>query len=45
MLFRSTRLDKGGDVQEEQRRLFHYQQLHASVKANLMNLDPEEGRS
>jgi hypothetical protein len=38
------KLDQGGDVQQEQRQLFHLQQLLASVKANLTNLDPEEGR-
>jgi hypothetical protein len=32
-------------MQEDQRHLFHLQQLLASVKANLTNLDPEEGRS
>jgi DNA primase len=38
-------LDGGGDVEKEQRQLFHLEQLLASVKANLMNLDPEEGRA
>ena len=38
-------LGEGGDVQEDQRRLFHLEQLLASVKANLTNLDPEEGRA
>jgi hypothetical protein len=37
-------LDQGADEQKEQRQLFHLQQLLASVKANLTNLDPEEGR-
>jgi len=40
-----NRLGEGGDVQEDQRHLFHLQQLLASVKAGLTNLDPEEGRS
>ena len=39
-----SRLDQGGDVQEQQRRLFHLERLLQSVKANLTNLDPEEGR-
>ena len=39
------RLDEGGDVTQVQRRLFHLEQLLADVKANLTNLDPEEGRS
>jgi len=38
-------LGEGGDVQEDQRHLFHLEQLLASVKAGLTNLDPEEGRS
>jgi DNA primase len=38
-------LDGGGDVEKEQRQLFHLEQLLASVRSNLMNLDPEEGRS
>jgi hypothetical protein len=40
-------LDQGGDEEREQaqRQLFHLQQLHASVRASLTNLDPEEGRS
>jgi DNA primase len=37
-------LDGGGDVEKEQRQLFHLQQLLASVRSSLMNLDPEEGR-
>jgi DNA primase len=37
-------LDEGDDVQKEQRHLFSLEQLLASVKANLTNLDPEEGR-
>ena len=40
-----SRLGEGGDVQDDQRRLFHLEQLLASVKAGLTNLDPEEGRS
>ena len=40
-----SRLGEGGDVQEDQRRLFHLEQLLASVKAGLTNLDPEEGRA
>jgi DNA primase len=39
-----SRLDQGGDVQEQQRRLFHLERLLQSVKGNLTNLDPEEGR-
>jgi DNA primase len=39
-----THLGEGGDVQEEQRRLFHLERLLQSVRANLTNLDPEEGR-
>jgi len=38
-------LGEGGHMQEDQRHLFHLEQLLASVKANLTNLDPEEGRS
>ena len=38
-------LDGGGDVEKAQRQLFHFEQLLASVRANLMNLDPEEGRA
>jgi DNA primase len=38
-------LGEGGDVQGDQRHLFHLEQLLASVKAGLTNLDPEEGRS
>ena len=38
-------LDGGGDVEKEQRQLFHLEQLLASVRSSLMNLDPEEGRS
>ena len=38
-------LDGGGDVEKEQRQLFHLEQLLASVRSNLMNLDPEEGRA
>lgn len=38
------RLGEGGDVQQDQRHLFHLEQLLASVKAGLTNLDPEEGR-
>ena len=39
-------LEQGGDVEQEQRQrqLFHLEQLHASVRASLTNLDPEEGR-
>jgi DNA primase len=37
-----SRVDEGGE--KEQRQLFHLQQLLASVKSNLTNLDPEEGR-
>ena len=37
-------LDGGGDVRQAQRQLFHLEQLLASVRANLTNLDPEEGR-
>jgi DNA repair ATPase RecN len=40
-----NRLGEEGDMQEDQRRLFHLEQLLASVKASLTNLDPEEGRS
>jgi DNA primase len=40
-----SHLDEGDDVQKEQRQLFHLQQLLASVRSNLTNLDPEEGRS
>jgi hypothetical protein len=39
-----SRLDQGDDVQEQQRRLFHLERLLQSVKGNLTNLDPEEGR-
>jgi DNA primase len=40
-------LDQGGDADREQRQrqLFHLEQLHASVRSSLTNLDPEEGRS
>jgi DNA primase len=40
-----SRLSDDGDVQDVQRRLFHLEQLLASVKASLTNLDPEEGRT
>ncbi len=39
-----ARLTEGGEVQQEQRQLFHLEQLLASVRASLTNLDPEEGR-
>jgi DNA primase len=35
-------LDGGGDVEQEQRHLFHLEQLLQSVRASLTNLDPEE---
>jgi hypothetical protein len=35
-------LDRGGDVEQEQRHLFHLEQLLQSVRASLTNLDPEE---
>jgi DNA primase len=38
-------LGEGGDMTEDQRHLFHLEQLLASVKAGLTNHDPEEGRS
>jgi DNA primase len=38
-------LDDGGDVVENQRRLFAYERLLQEVRVNLMNLDPEEGGS
>jgi DNA primase len=37
-------LEEGDDVKQEQRRLFHLERLLQSVRANLTNLDPEEGR-
>ena len=37
-------LEQGDDVEQEQRRLFHLERLLQSVRANLTNLDPEEGR-
>jgi DNA primase len=37
-------LEEGDDVEQEQRRLFHLERLLQSVRANLTNLDPEEGR-
>ncbi|MFH0916248.1 MAG: DNA primase [bacterium] len=37
------RLEQGGDVEQEQRRLFHLEQLRQTVRASLTNLDPEEG--
>ncbi len=40
-----AQLEQGGDVEQEQRQLFHLEQLQASVRASLTNLDPEEGRS
>jgi hypothetical protein len=40
-----TQLDDSGDVLDVQRRLFHQQQLLASVRSSLTNLDPEEGRT
>ena len=36
-------LEDGGNVVENQRRLFSYERLLQSVRTNLMNLDPEEG--
>ena len=38
-------LEASGDMEKAQRQLFHLEQLLASVRANLMNLDPEEGRA
>jgi hypothetical protein len=40
-----SRLGEGENVRDEQRHLFHLEQLLASVRASLTNLDPEEGRS
>jgi len=38
-------LEEGRDVEQKQRHLFRLEQLLQSVRANLANLDPEEGRS
>jgi DNA primase len=38
-------LEDGGDVIEKQRHLFSYERLLQEVRANLTNLDPEEGRA
>ena len=38
-------LDDGADRAEEQRRLVHLERLLQSVRANLKDLDPEEGRT
>jgi len=37
-------LEQGADVEQEQRRLFHLEQLLQAVRSNLTNLDPEEGQ-
>ena len=37
-------LDQGGDTENQQRRLFRLEQLLQTVRANLTNLDPEEGQ-
>lgn len=39
------RLEQGGDVEQEQRRLFHLERLLQTVRASLTNLDPEEGQA
>jgi DNA primase len=38
-------LDEGSEVRETQRKLFHLEQLLASVRADLTGLDPEERRT
>lgn len=38
-------LNQGDDLVQRQRRLFHLEQLLQTVRANLTNLDPEEGRA
>jgi len=37
-------LEQGGDTEGKQRRLFRLEQLLQAVRANLTNLDPEEGQ-
>jgi hypothetical protein len=37
-------LEEGDDTESQQRRLFRLEQLLQSVRANLTNLDPEEGQ-
>jgi DNA primase len=39
-----AQLEEGGDVEANQRRLFQLERLLQSVRMNLKNLDPEEGR-
>ncbi len=38
-------LEQGGDTEGKQRRLFRLEQLLQAVRANLTNLDPEEGQT
>ncbi len=38
-------LDKGNDTDSQQRHLFRLEQLLQAVRANLTNLDPEEGQA
>jgi len=38
-------LGEGADMVEDQRRLFHLEQLLQRVRLNLQNLDPEEGEA
>jgi replicative DNA helicase len=39
-----AQLETGGEVETNQRRLFQLERLHQTVRVNLKNLDPEEGR-